>query len=68
MIVEFTGETNPVCLTKGECYSVMSVECGWFRIIDNSEEDYLYPPDLFHVVEAEPSPPVIEPSPRPLDF
>lgn len=68
MIVKFTGETNPVCLTNGECYPVVSIECGWYRIVDNSDDDYLYPPDLFDTVESEPSPPVVEPSPKPPSF
>ena len=42
----------------GKVYEVLSVERGWYRIIDESEEDYLYPPDNFEVVaedEHEPS-------------
>ena len=34
-------------------YEVLSVENGWYRIIDESEEDYLYPPENFVVVEDE---------------
>ena len=32
-------------------YEVLSIEKGWYRIIDESEEDYLYPPEKFEVVE-----------------
>lgn len=32
-------------------YDVLSVEKGWYRIVDESEEDYLYPPEKFEVVE-----------------
>ncbi|MEF9925999.1 MAG: hypothetical protein RSD25_02235 [Raoultibacter sp.] len=65
MIVEFTGQTNPLALTNSKRYNVMSIECGWYRIVDSTEEDYLYSPDLFTIVEAEPAPPIIEPSPKP---
>ena len=34
----------------GKVYEVLSVERGWYRIIDESEEDSLYPPDNFEVV------------------
>ena len=34
----------------GKVYEVLSVERGWYRIIDESEEDYLYPPENFEVV------------------
>ena len=39
-------------LICGKIYDVISVEKDWYRIIDGSEEDYLYPPELFEVVEA----------------
>ena len=34
-------------------YEVLSIEKGWYRIIDESGEDYLYPPQKFEVVENE---------------
>ena len=34
----------------GKVYEVLSVERGWYRIIDESEEDYLYPTDKFEIV------------------
>jgi len=38
-------------LDYGKIYEVISVEKDWYRIVDNSDEDYLYPPELFEVVE-----------------
>lgn len=35
----------------GKVYEVLSVERGWYRIIDESEEDYLYPTDKFEIVD-----------------
>jgi len=43
-------------LTVNETYEVLSIEKGWYRIVDDSEEDYLYPPDIFEIVEKEPVP------------
>lgn len=34
----------------GKVYDVLSIENGWYRLIDESKEDYLYPPDDFEVV------------------
>lgn len=33
-------------------YEVLSIEKGWYRIVDESDEDYLYPPEKFEVVEV----------------
>ena len=51
MKVGYTGETSFLELTNGDIYEVVSVERGWYRVVDDSGEDYLYPPDEFEVVE-----------------
>ena len=51
MKVRYTKETVSFCLTKGKEYSVESIEKGWYRIVDDSGEDYLYPPELFEKTE-----------------
>ena len=50
--VGYTGETSFLELTNGDIYEVISVERGWYRVVDDSGEDYLYPPDEFEVVES----------------
>lgn len=50
MKVEFLGKTG-VSLTNGEIYEVIAVENGWYRIVDNTEEDYLFSPDEFKIIE-----------------
>ena len=35
-------------------YEVLSVERGFYRIIDESGEDYLYPPEKFEIIENTP--------------
>ena len=37
-------------LTHNKVYRVLSVEKGWYRIVDDTDEDYLYPPDEFEIV------------------
>ena len=38
--------------TNSKIYDVLSVEKGWYRIVDDSGDDYLYPPQMFEVVET----------------
>ena len=40
-------------LIDGKIYEVLDIEqpIGWYRIIDESGEDYCYPPKLFEIVE-----------------
>lgn len=51
MKVKFIGKTEFLVLTNGKIYDVVSVEKGFYRIVDDSGEDYLYPPKYFEVVE-----------------
>ena len=50
MKIRWKGETELIALTNGKEYTVLSIEEGWYRIIDDSGEDYLYPPDKFEIV------------------
>lgn len=52
MKVKWKGKTDFLVLTNNKIYDVLSVENGWYRIIDDSGEDYLYPPEQFEVLEA----------------
>ena len=52
MKVKYLGETSFLELTNGKVYTVLSVEKDWYRIVDDSGEDYLYPPEDFEVVDA----------------
>lgn len=51
MKVVYTGETISLCLTNKKAYEVQSIEKGWYRLVDDSGEDYLYPPEQFEIVE-----------------
>lgn len=50
MKVKYKGETN-VSLTNGKIYEVLSIEQGAYRIMDDTEDDYLFSPKEFEVVE-----------------
>ncbi len=50
MKVKYIGK-ELVAIEKGKIYNVISVEKGWFRIMTELDEDYLFPPELFEVIE-----------------
>lgn len=51
MKVRWLGKTSSLMLTHGKVYTVLSIEKDWYRIIDDSGEDYLYPPELFEIMK-----------------
>ena len=51
MKVVYLGPTEFHTLEHGRVYEVLSEEDGWYRIIDKSGEDYLYPKDEFKILE-----------------
>ena len=51
MKIKWKGKTEFLMLTHDKIYDVIAVENDWYRIIDDSGEDYLYPPDNFEKVE-----------------
>ena len=51
MKVKYLGESDPLALMHGKTYEVISIEQEWYRIVDETDEDYLYPPDAFEIVE-----------------
>ena len=51
MKVKYKLGTERAILTQGRIYEVISIEKGWYRIVDDSGEDYLYPPELFEIIE-----------------
>lgn len=63
MIVKFQGQGDDMTLLYNKDYEVMSIESGWFRILDESGEDYLYPARVFEIVEEKPISKIIDPQP-----
>ena len=49
--VKYLGRTVFLMLEHDKVYDVVSVEKGWYRIVDESGEDYLYPPECFEIIE-----------------
>jgi hypothetical protein len=44
-------EKSSASLTNEKIYEVIGIEEDWYRIIDDTEEDYLFNPDVFEIVE-----------------
>ena len=56
MKVKYMGETDSLTLIHGKVYEVISVEKGpgeedWYRIVDETQDDYLYHCDNFEIVD-----------------
>ena len=51
MKVKYIGDPDPVYVINGKIYDVISIENGWYRIVDEENEDYLYPPELFEIID-----------------
>jgi len=47
--VKYIGP-DMVAMVKNKIYEVISVEKGYYRIITEIHEDYLFPPNLFEIV------------------
>ena len=52
MIVKYIGEDDPLELRTGKEYEVIEVDedSGWYRIVDETGEDFLFEPDDFEVI------------------
>lgn len=50
MKIKYTGKSS-VSLTEGKVYEVIAVEEECYRIMDDTDDDYLFPPDDFEIVE-----------------
>lgn len=51
MKVKYLGKVDTVALEKDKIYDVMSIEKGWYRIMTELDEDYLFPPEQFEIIE-----------------
>ena len=51
MKVKYLGKVDTVALEKDKIYDVLAVEKGWYRIMTELDEDYLFPPEQFEITE-----------------
>ena len=51
MRVKYIGKFETVALERDKIYDVISIEKGWYRIMTELDEDYLFPPEQFEIIE-----------------
>ena len=49
MKVKYIGRDDLVAIDRDKSYDVLAVEKGWYRIMTELDEDYLFPPELFEI-------------------
>ena len=52
MKVRFHGESNPIYFIDGKVYDVVGKQCGYWAVVDETGDDYLYTPEGFEIVEG----------------
>lgn len=51
--VEYIGENDPLSLLNGKIYDARILKKGWYGIVDETGEEYAYPPESFKVINNE---------------
>ena len=52
MRAAYLGNNDPLELLHGKVYDVIEVDniTGWYRIVDETGDDYLFPPEDFEII------------------
>lgn len=51
MKVKYIGKKDTLAFERGKSYEVIAIEKGWYRIMTELDDDYLFPPEIFEVIE-----------------
>jgi len=51
MKVKYIGLRDTLAFDRNKIYEVISIERGWYRIMTELDEDYLFPPEAFEIIE-----------------
>lgn len=53
MKVKYLGESDPLELIQDKVYDVIEIDedSGWYRIVDETGDDFLFPPEDFIITE-----------------
>ena len=49
--VVYIGDDDPLALRNGKTYIARILQKGWLGVVDESGEEYAYPPELFTEVK-----------------
>ncbi len=50
--VKYIGPDDPLSLHTNKIYEARVLKKGWFGIVDETNEEYAYPPELFEVIDC----------------
>lgn len=48
--VKYVGKDDPLSLREGKVYEARVLKRNWYGIVDETDEEYAYPPELFEIV------------------
>lgn len=48
--VRYIGHDDPLMLRTGKIYTARVLKKNWYGIVDETKEEYAYPPELFEVI------------------
>ena len=54
MKVKYIGNYYEIAFEKDKVYDVISIEKDWCRIMTELDDDYLFSPEVFEIVEGSP--------------
>lgn len=49
--VRYVGDDDPLSLRKGKVYAARVLRKNWLGVVDETNEEYAYPPELFENAE-----------------
>ena len=49
--VKYIGKDDPLSLRHGKVYDARILKKNWYGIVDETKEEYAYPPELFEIVK-----------------
>lgn len=49
--MDFLSKDNDIDLIPGKVYTVLQEDEHWYRVVDESGDDYRYPKDFFEVIK-----------------
>lgn len=48
--VKYLGESDPLGLLRDKVYEARLLKKGWYGIVDETNEEYAFPPEMFEIV------------------
>ena len=49
--VKYIGKDDPLSLRQDKVYNARILKKNWYGIVDETDEEYAYPPEQFEIVE-----------------